>query len=169
MLLLNVSLVLLFALIGWLSRLCLLIAYGFGMILYFLDGLILLLFRDAWGIAFHGFALFSCCEDSSRFIGSPRRNSHVGRPSTSTGLRGAAEPAVILGVRHDVRLDVGKRRPSSSATRRDSKYFRIAPSENCNSVAFMRKRKLGWVAMSLASRDCSDLSGKTLNLSSWQS
>jgi hypothetical protein len=41
-LLLNASLVLLFALIGWLSRRRLLITYGFGMILYFLDGLILL-------------------------------------------------------------------------------------------------------------------------------
>jgi hypothetical protein len=83
-LLLNVSLVLLFAVIGWLSRRRLLIANGFGMILYFLDGLILLLFRDAWGIAFHGFALFFMLRG---FVAFYRLSLLVGTPTSAGRAR----------------------------------------------------------------------------------
>ena len=51
-------LILLFASIGWLARRRSLIAYGIGITVYLWDALILLHFRDAMGIAFHGLALF---------------------------------------------------------------------------------------------------------------
>jgi hypothetical protein len=57
-LLFNAALVLLFASIGWLSRRRSLIAYGIGITVYLWDALILLHFRDAMGVAFHGLALF---------------------------------------------------------------------------------------------------------------